>query len=141
MMSLRNGVGRLAEVSYRPPLTIEELSIFVADVRALVEKATEPLVFVCDWRAVDRFELTFADTIVWTMRRDNPKVAANAVLVARSNRALFDQVSQVLREAHKPERRVFQDRAPLALFLDAYLTADEKLRRDEFLDTNERRVC
>jgi hypothetical protein len=141
MMSLRNGVGKLAEVSFAAPLTIEELSVFVANVRALVEKATEPLVFVCDWREIDRFEAIFSDTIVWTMRRDNPKVTANAVLVARGNQRLFDQVAQVLREAHKAQRRVFRERGALATFLDPYLSGDERRRRDEFLEGNERRVA
>jgi hypothetical protein len=66
-------------------------------------------VFVCDWRAVDRFDQAMADTIVRTMRRDSPGVRANGVLVAVRNKALYEQVAQVLHEARKPERR---DRAP-----------------------------
>jgi hypothetical protein len=137
MMSVRQPVGKLAEVLYLPPLGIDELSAFVAGVRSLVQHAEEPLVFVCDWRAVDRFEQTMADTIVWTMRRDNPRVRANGVLVAAHNTTLYDQVAQVLREAKKSERRVFRARGELADFLDPLLTDDERRRRDAFLDENQ----
>lgn len=137
MMSLRQQVGRLAEVVYRPPLNVDQLSAFVADVRAVVGKAKEPLVFVCDWRAIDRFETTFADTIVWTMRRDNPRVLANGVLVSPQNAELYHQVARVLQEAKKPERQVFRTRGELARFLDPYLLPEERSRRDQFLEENE----
>jgi hypothetical protein len=138
MMSVRQEVGRLAEVVYRLPLCVDQLSEFVAEVRSLVERAAgSPLVFVCDWRAIDRLEPTFADTIVWTMRRDNPRVRANGVLVAPSNAALYRQVAQVLHEAKKAERQVFRTRAELAEFLDPHLTEEERRRRDRFLDDNE----
>lgn len=138
MMRVERRVGKLAEVIYRPPMSLEQLSAFVADVRAAVQRAATPLAFVCDWRAVDRFEPTFADTIVWTMRRDNANVLANGVLVAQDNVFLYEQVAQVLREAKKPERQVFRSRRELATFLDGYLSPEERTRRDEFLDDNER---
>lgn len=138
MMTVENRVGKLAEVIYRPPMSIEELSAFVAAVRATVEKASGPLAFVCDWRAVDRFEPTFVDTIVWTMRRDNPRILANAVLVAPRNKLFHDQVAGLLREAKKPERQVFRSRRELARFLDPYLTPEERARRDQFLDESVR---
>lgn len=138
MMQVHCRVGKLAEVIYRPPMSLEQLSAFVADVRAAVERSATPLAFVCDWRAVERFEPTFADTIVWTMRRDNPRILANGVLVAPNNAFLFDQVAKVLREAKKPERQVFRSRGELAAFLDPYLSPEERTRRDEFLDANER---
>jgi hypothetical protein len=138
VMQVRQTVGKLAEVVFRLPMSVEELSSFVSQVRGMVQAAPEPLAFVCDWRDVDRFDPTFADTIVWTMRRDNPRIAANGVLVAGRNDALFDQVEQVLREARKPERRVFRHRADLAAFLDPRLTREERRRRDQFLDDNDK---
>jgi hypothetical protein len=138
MMTIRRTVGRLAEVLFRPPMSVEELSAFVAGVRGEVQRAKDPLVFVCDWRTVERFEPTFADTIVWTMRRDNPRVTANGVLVAGSNVALYEQVEKVLREAKNPNRKVFRARADLSAFLDPLLTASERARRDVFLDEGER---
>jgi hypothetical protein len=137
-MQVRQDVGKLAEVLFRGPMSIEELASFVSQVRTLVEAAREPLAFICDWRGVDRFDPPFADTIVWTMRRDNPRILTNGVLVAARNQALHDQVEQVLREARKPERRVFRNRTDLAAFLDPRLTDEERRRRDQFLDDNDR---
>jgi hypothetical protein len=134
MMQVERHVGRLAEVRYRAPLTLDELSGFIARVRGLVEKAASPLVFCCDWREIERFDGTFIDTLVWTMRRDNPRVAANGVLVGASNKPLFDQVSGIVREARNPNRRVFRTRRDLVAFLDPLLDDAERRRRDEFLD-------
>ena len=136
MMTVRRQLGKLAEVVFGPPMSIDDLSAFVAEVRSLVQHAPEPLVFVCDWRAIDRFDQAMADTIVWTMRRDNPGVRANGVLVSARNTALYEQVTHVLHEAKKPERRVFRARSDLAAFLDPFLTADEQRRRETFLDEN-----
>jgi hypothetical protein len=136
-MQVRRTVGKLAEVIFRQPMSVEELSSFVSQVRGMVQASEEPLAFVCDWRDVDRFDPTFADTIVWTMRRDNPRILTNGVLVAGRNVALYEQVEQVLRESRKPERQVFRHRADLAAFLDPRLTREERRRRDQFLDDND----
>jgi hypothetical protein len=72
------------------------------------------------------------------MRRDNPRVAANGVLVGESNLGLFDQVEKVLREAKNPNRKVFRSRLDVAAFLDPLLTAAERDRREAFLDEGER---
>jgi hypothetical protein len=135
-MQARRSVGKLAEVVFRPPMSFEELSAFIAQVRGVVQAAEEPLVFVCDWRDVEQLDATFADTIVWTMRRDNPRVLANGILVGARNVAFSDHVEQLLREAKKPERQVFRHRADLAAFLDPRLTREERRRRDLFLDDN-----
>lgn len=140
MMTVQIKVGKLAEVVYRPPMTVEQLSAFVSDIRTNVEKAHAPLCFICDWRAVDIFDATFADTIVWTMRRDNPKVVVNAILVGRENLALYDQVSSFLREAKKAERKVFRKRAELSAYLWPYLSHEEQARCDDFLDGRDQAV-
>jgi hypothetical protein len=134
MMQVEQRVGRLAEVRYRAPLTLDELSEFMVRVRGLVEKATSPLVFCCDWREIESFDGTFVDTLVWTMRRDNARVAANGVLVSASNTPLFEQVSAIVREARSPKRRVFRTRRELVTFLHPLLDGAERRRRDEFLD-------
>jgi hypothetical protein len=134
MMQVKRRVGRLAEVRYRAPLTLDELFAFMAGVRGLVEAATSPLVFCCDWREIEKFDATFIDTLVWTMRRDNPRVAANALLVGASNTVIFEQVSAIVRDAGSPNRRVFRTQRDLVAFLDPLLDGAERRRRDEFLD-------
>ncbi len=131
MMTVAQRVGKLAEVRYVPPLTMDELVHFMADVRALVERAPIPLVFCCDWRQVESFDTTFADTIVWIMRRDNPRIAGNGVVV-RSER-LYVQVEHILKDANNPRRAVFRDVPSLNAWLDPQLSPAERRRRDEFL--------
>jgi len=130
-MALAQRVGKLAEVRFEPPLDLDELTHFMAEIRNLVQAAPEPLVFCCDWRTVDAFPQTMADTIVWIMRRDNPRIAGNGVLVRRPS--LFTQVEQMLRDAQNPRRRVFRDADELRAWLDPQLTPEERARRDAFL--------
>ncbi|MGH7327245.1 MAG: hypothetical protein ACREJX_02730, partial [Polyangiaceae bacterium] len=107
MMTLERTVGKLAEVRFAPPLDMQQLADFMGEIRALVTHAAEPLVFCCDWRGVTGFDDTFADTIVWIMRRDNPLIAANDVLV--SSPSLFAQTEQILKDAKNPRWRAFRD--------------------------------
>jgi hypothetical protein len=131
-MQLENHVGKLAEVLYVPPFEPDELSQFMAAVRRLVNGAQEQLVFCCDWRRVELFDTTQADAIVWTMRRDNPMILANAVLAPSAK--LYAQVEHILRDAANPRRRVFRTIAELSGYLDPLLTDEERMRRAVFLD-------
>ncbi len=131
MMSVAKRVGRLAEVRYTAPLKLEELADFMAAVRRLVEDAKRPLVFCCDWRGVDGFEEAFADTIVWIMRRDNPRIEANAMLVDRPR--LYAQAEVIVKDAQSSKRRVFRKESELSAWLDPMLTPEERQRRVQFL--------
>lgn len=131
MMSVVHDVGRLAEVRYEPPLALDELVDFMTKVRTLVGRATTPLLFCCDWRAVESFDATFRDTIVWIMRRDNPRIVANAILVKSD--ALYAQSLEIVRDAKSAARQVFRDTRSLAAWLDPKLTTEERLRKDRFL--------
>ena len=130
-MGVEQKVGKLAEVRYREPLTLDEMTVFMANVRRLVDAAKEPLVFCCDWRPVHRFEPAIADTIVWIMRRDNPRIGANGVLTGDG--PIFEQVRRILVEAGNPRRRVFSSESSLAAWLDPMLTSPERDRRRAFL--------
>lgn len=130
-MSVAHRVGRLAEVRYVAPLKYEELADFMGAVRKLVEGAKNPLVFCCDWRGIDVFEQTFCDTIVWIMRRDNPRIAANAMLVDSAR--LYAQAELIVKDASSPKRRVFRNESDLVAWLDPQLTPEERLRRERFL--------
>lgn len=131
MMTVTQTVGRLAEVRYEPPLALDELVDFMAKIRALVERAAAPLIFCCDWRAVPAFEPTFQDTIVWIMRRDNPRIAANALLVASDT--LYAQSLAIVRDAKNTRRQVFRDARSLGAWLDPQLRPEERARKDRFL--------
>jgi hypothetical protein len=131
MMDVRVRLGKLAEVRFKPPLGVDELSAFMANIRKVVQESVDPLVFCCDWRTIDSFEPMVADTIVWIMRRDNPRIAGNGLLVRTPK--LFAQVEGILRDANNASRRVFRDEIALKAWLEPQLNADERKRRDEFL--------
>lgn len=133
MMQVQHHIGRLAEVRYRAPLTVDELFAFITQVRAIAE-SDDPNVFCCDWREIDVFEPTFFDTLVWTMRRDNATLIANGILISPDKPRVLEQVTRILKDAHSDKRRVVTTRADLARFLDPHLTLAERRRRDEFLD-------
>ncbi len=138
MMTVTRRVGRLCEVRYLDPLTQDELTDFTLAVRNLVAAATDPLIFCCDWREVSRFDKAMADTIVWVMRRDNPKIAHNAVLIDPEKTALRKQVEQILREAANPQRTVHGDLASLNGVLGPLLDAPERDRLEVFLQEDPR---
>jgi hypothetical protein len=133
MMQVRQNQGKLCEVIFADPLAVDELTAFTLEVRRLVSLASEPLVFCCDWRKVASFEKTTVDTIVWTMRRDNPKIGFNAILVDPKNTQCRNQVEHILREADNPRRRCFTDIASLTAALDRFLSPAERGRLDQFL--------
>jgi hypothetical protein len=140
MMFVERTVGRLCEVRYVDPLTPDELTDFTLAIRNLVASADAPLVFCCDWRAVSRFDKAIADTIVWIMRRDNPKIAHNAILVDAQDAAFRTQVEQILAEAGNPERTVHADAAHLTRLLKRMLDPKERERLEVFLGENPRGV-
>lgn len=133
MMLVERHVGYLAEVRYRPPLHADELPGFMGGVRGLVADAKMPLVFCTDWREISSFPPDIADTIVWIMRRDNPKIRANGVLVSAEAGDFYQQVHDILRQANNPDRRVFDNPAAVSDWLDPLLSPAERRRRDDFL--------
>lgn len=134
MMTVTRGVGRLCEVRYAEPLTQDQLTEFTLAIRNVVATADVPLVFCCDWRGVPRFEKSIADTVVWIMRRDNPKIAHNAILVAAGNAALHAQVERILAEAASPRRTMHDDVKALRRLLAPMLDLRERERLDAFLE-------
>lgn len=134
MMSLASLTTRLVGVRYAAPMTLDELFAFASDTRDLVDRAPTNVVFCCDWRAIDGLSATFADTILRTMRRDNPKVEKNGIVVDDASLGFFVQVERILSEAVNPGRRVFRHRWEVEAFLHPSLTRDEQQRLDAFLD-------
>lgn len=133
MMRVENRLGKLAEVRFRPPLTSDELTAFTLGIRELVRLAKTPLVFVTDWRAVERFSDEMFDTFVWIMRRDNSSIRANALLVDAGKRVAVGQVERMISQASNATRRVFTKVADLEAFVRPQLDATEKKRLEDFL--------
>jgi len=132
MMQCERRVGRLCEVSARPPFTVDEADAQVLRVRLLVTASKQPLVFCSDVRAVTVLPPEIANRMVALMRVDNPLIERHAFLVPDSS--IFGmQVERMLRDAANPVRRAFRDAGELTRWLGEVLAREEARRLDEFL--------
>jgi len=126
-------VGRLVEVRYHESLTLDDFTRLMAKTRTLFEASSLPLVFVTDARYVSPFPRDVADSLVWVMRRDNPKIAAGGILLSRENLMWQRQAERILMEARNTVRRLFFEPLDLAAWLSPHLDGDERRRLDAFL--------
>jgi hypothetical protein len=133
MMTVSQHVGRLCEVRFQSPVTIEKVTNFTFAIRPLVAAAARPLVFCCDWRGVANLADDIADTLVWILRRDDPKIECNAILVSETNLAVQQQAQKIVTEARHARRTVFTEFAALRAHVDPLLEAPERRRLDAFL--------
>ncbi len=132
MFTLANREGKLCELRYLPPFTDEDSTLLLPQMGMLVDQAEGPLVFCTDLRPMRGFSQTLLDSIIWRLRRNNPKVRAAGSIV--SNPYVFRLMERVAAEAHNPMRRVFSNLVELRAHLDPFLSLAERDRRDAFLD-------
>jgi hypothetical protein len=132
VFTLANRVGRLCELRYTPPFTADDNALLLPQMGALVDRAATNVVFCTDLRPMRTFPKPLLDSIVWRLRRNNPKVWAAGSIV--SNVHVFRLMEQVAAEAHNVMRRVFMNVNELQEYLDPFLTPAERARRDAFLN-------
>jgi hypothetical protein len=132
VITLARRVGKLCELRYLPPFTAEDSALLLPRMGALVDQAEEPLVFCTDLRPMRGFSQPLLDSIIWRLRRNNPKVCAAGSIV--SNPHVFRLMERVAAEAHNPMRRVFSNLSDLRAHLDPFLTDAERAQHDAFLD-------
>lgn len=132
MMTVSRRVGRLCEVRFQSPLDIEKVTSFTLAIRPIVVAAATPLVFCCDWRGVASLGDDVVDTLVWIMRRDNPMIECNAILVDGTKPAVVQQAQKIVTEARHPRRKVFTKLAALRAHVDPMLDVLERRRLDAF---------
>lgn len=125
LMNLELPVGKLAVVCWRPPLLEDELADFLSQVRRAVDNAPEPLVFFTDWRHTERFNDDIVDTVVWIMRRDNPRLNSNGILISPGYSGIAEHTGRIVTEANNATRRVFTDPEECRRYLAPKLTAEE----------------
>jgi hypothetical protein len=127
MISVRHGVGKLWLVFFRRPVDQNDITSFTLNVRAATTAASDKVMFCSDMRQIDLFDKDEYDTIVWLMRRDNPKLLAASFLVKPTNAALKDQMVRMVEEGRHPRRRVFSSAEDLVAWASPMLTAEEQL--------------
>ncbi len=132
MVVVEQHVGKLLEVRYRPPLALDQLADSAVRIRDLVGAARAPVAICTDWRSVTLFDDDTVDAMVWTMRRDNPQILCNALLLSPGNTAFIAQVGKILQQAGNPSRRAFTNLPDLQMYVDPLLTASERTRLSAF---------
>jgi hypothetical protein len=132
VVTLARRVGRLCELRYLPPFTAEDSALLLPRMGALVDQAEGQVVFCTDLRPMRGFSKPLLDSIIWRLRRNNPKVCAAGSIVSSPH--VFRLMERVAAEAHNPMRRVFSNLSDLRAHLDPFLTPAERAQRDAFLD-------
>lgn len=133
MMTARKSAGRLVLLSFRAPLVMGDLDTFLPMVQSIVASASERVIFCTDYRLVGRVPAELRDALVWLMRRDNPKMLCNALLVSVGAATLRKEIQKMLDEAAGGARRVFDDPASLRQWLAPELSSEEAAALDAFL--------
>lgn len=132
MFTLANRVGKLCELRYWPPFTDEDGATLLPQMGELVDRAKSSLVFCTDLRPMRGFSKTLLESIIWRLRRNNPKVIAAGSIVSTPN--VFRLMERAAAESGNTNRRVFSNLSDLRAHLDPFLSPDERARRDAFLD-------
>ncbi len=112
---------------------MDDLTSFMADIRGIVKGSAKPIVFVTDWRQLTCFTDEMADAIVWIMRRDNPNIECNGILISAGRAGFRRQVERITKEAANAQRRLFDDVAIAREWLTPRLTEVEIARLDTFV--------
>lgn len=133
MHKAENAVGRLVEVRFASPLTLDEVKEFVAEHRAITNRLARKYVGVVDLLQADVFPIPVAEALIQLLSGMAPMVERTAFLIRES--ALFAlQVERVIRSSNHPDRRVFRDPEQLKTWLGEVLDPTERARLDRFLD-------
>jgi hypothetical protein len=133
MHKAQNVVGRLVEVRFASPLTLDEIKQYVAEHHALTKKLARKYVGVVDLLQADVFPVPVAETMIQLMSGMAQQVERTAFLIRES--ALFAlQVERVIRNSNHPDRRAFRDPEALKQWLGEVLDPLEQNRLAQFVD-------
>jgi hypothetical protein len=133
MHKAENAVGRLVEVRFASPLTLEEIKQFVAEHHAIINRLARKYVGVVDLLQADVFPVPVAETLIQLLSSVSPQLERTAFLIRDS--ALFAlQVERVIRNSNHPNRRAFRDPEQLKQWLGEVLTPPEQDRLSQFVD-------
>lgn len=133
MHKAENAVGRLVEVRFASPLTLDEVKEFVTEHRAITNRLARKYVGVVDLLQADVFPIPVAEALIQLLSGMAPMVERTALLIRES--ALFAlQVERVIRNSNHPDRRVFRDPEQLKAWLGEVLDPTERARLERFVD-------
>jgi hypothetical protein len=132
MYSIENHVGRLIELRFESPITLDELTDYSMTAAKVLRPHSELVVGCTDLLNARIFSQVVTDQLTKQIRVGSPRIERSAFLVGES--AVFSmQIERVLREAGYANRRAFQSTTELSLWLGELLTSAERQRLAIFL--------
>jgi hypothetical protein len=133
MHKAQNAVGRLVEVRFASPLSLEEVQQFIGEFQGIIKKLARKYIGVVDLLQADVFPVPVAETLIQLLSGVAPQVERTAILIRES--AVFAlQVERVLRNSNNPNRRAFREPAALQAWLGEALDVQEQARLAQFLE-------
>jgi hypothetical protein len=133
MHKAQNVVGRLVEVRFASPLTLDEVRQFVGEHHAIIKRLARKYVGVVDLLQADVFPVPVAEALIQLLSAVSPQLDRTAFLIRDS--AIFAlQVERVIRNSNHPDRRVFREPEALQEWLGEVLDVQERARLAQFVD-------
>ncbi len=126
MYRVANRVGRLVEIAIWSPVSVEEAIEWGRDHDAVIDRVEGEYVCFVDLRGARVFPPDVVDAYVATMKDERRLLRTGTLLPLSAVVAL--QINRMIREAAHPERRAFEDAAPLASWLGERLGIPERAR-------------
>jgi hypothetical protein len=99
----------------------------------ILRETSEPLLFCSDLSSLNIMPTELADQLLEMLKRFNPRVERNAILLSQQRAGVQMQITRIVREAKNPGRRVFSAPAELSAWLDEVITEAERSRLRFFL--------
>lgn len=112
----------------------DRYSAALADVVAALPEGTTG-VLVADHRFAAIYSQPVTDRLLYLFRQMNTRLERVAILAHPRQATFYMQLSRIVREAGKEERKVFRETPDALEHLAPALTADELARAGRFLDT------
>ncbi len=133
MYHAESPAGRLIMLRMSTPLTTTDVSDIVSRLRMFVLANSGRVLLCGDLRAMSLLPPEHAELFQSMFARDNPKVERSALIVSQRVGGFGMQIERMVREANNPARRVFDDAALGAAYLDPLLTPAERAELKRFL--------
>ena len=133
MHKAQNVVGRLVEVRFASPLTLDEVRQFVGEHHAIIKRLARKYVGVVDLLQADVFPVPVAETLIQLLSGVAPQLERTAFLI-RDSAVFALQVERVILNSNHPDRRVFREPVALLEWLGEVLDVQEQARLAQFVD-------
>jgi hypothetical protein len=134
MITLEGPVGRLVEIRFEAPVTVEDVENLVVASQLHAAKIRKRLVSCVDMLRLQVLAPPVADRIAKMLRQRGGAIDRTACLLPREAATLALQIERLHRDAGNPGRRAFRDAAAVETWLGEVLDEAERARLSAFLE-------